>query len=200
MTVVEIGAGHVDLTFRQRWSHYFALIFGLIGMVIGINLRDSTLHAATTYTNPQAGIIAEYPQNWLLDESDVGYIFRVRDMAATGFKTAIQVATQPISPQTSARNVFDSLTLARAQIFAAYNVINETPFQMPDGSTASSMSYSFVNTQVNPFLQDIPTVVQGIDILIVARGQAIVISYLAEAARFDENLPILEQFLRSLTI
>ena len=58
MTVIEISAGSVELTFRQRWSHYFVMIFGAVGLLIGLNLRDSVLYATTQYTNPQAGITA----------------------------------------------------------------------------------------------------------------------------------------------
>ncbi len=198
MTIVEIGASSSELTFRQRWSHYFALIFTVIGFGIGLNLRESTLSAVTTYANPQAGIVAAYPRGWLLDESSADYIFRVRDMTANGFSTTLQVAAQPVSAATSARNIFDSLTLSRAQVLAAYNVISEDIFQLPDGTDTSSMTYSYVNTQVNPFLQNIPVVVQGIDILVIARGQAIIISFLEESSRFAENLIVLERFLRRL--
>jgi hypothetical protein len=198
MTIVETGTFPSELTFRQRWSHYLAFIFAAIGFVVGLNLRDSTLGASTIYSNPQAGVVAAYPRSWLLDESSDDYIFEVRDITIGGFETTIRVAAQPISAQTSARNIFDALTLSRAQVLAAYSVISEQQYTLPDGSETSAMTYTFVSAQVNPFLQNIPVVVEGIDILITTRGQAIIISFLAEASRFEDNLPVLEQFLRRL--
>jgi hypothetical protein len=195
---VEILSDQGDLTFRQRWSHYLAFIFVGVGLLIGLNLRDSTLNVSTLYTNPQAGISAQYPQNWLLEEGGSDFIFRVSDTSTLGHNTSIQVAVRPISSETSARNIFDSLTLARAQTLAKYEVISEDPFVLPDETVTNAMTYVFVASPTNPFLQNIPVVVEGIDILIIERGQAIIVSFLSSADTFNENLPLLQQFLRSL--
>lgn len=196
MTIIELGSVSDELTFRQRWSHYLVLIFAVVGSVIGLNLRDNTLNAVVIYTNPQAGITAEYPQNWLLDEASDNYIFRVRDMASRGFKSTIQVAARPVGPLTTPRIIFDSLSLERAQQ-AGYNVIAVEPYTLPDDTLTQAMLYTYVSTEVDPFLQAIPSVVEGIDILIIERGQAIIVTFLAESSRFDESLPVLERFLRS---
>lgn len=186
-----------ELTFRQRWSHYLAVIFSAVGLVIGLNLRDATLNATTLYVNSQAGIRAAYPANWLIDESG-SYVFRVRDVARAGFNTAIQVATRPVSPVTSTRNVLDDLNLNRAQTLAAYEVLAEEGFTLPDEVAATAMSYTFVETQDNPFLQGLPVVVQGLDILTLRGGQALIITFLADAADFEQLRPTFEQFIRNL--
>ncbi len=198
MTFIEITPEPITLTFRQRWSHYLALLFGALAIVVGLNLRDSTLNATTVYTNAQAGITAEYPLNWLLDESG-DYVFRVQDISARGFPTTIQVTARPIGANTEARNIFDALTLSRAPL-AGYSVLSEEPFVLPDESVTRAMSYSYVATRTNPFLQNIPIVVQGIDILILARGQAIIITFQSESSAFNTNLPILQRFLESLAL
>lgn len=198
MTIIEVGPQPSGLTFRQRWSHYFVLIFAVVGFLTGLNLRDTALNTTATYSNPRAGIVASYPQHWLLDEGANSYIFRVRDMAVTGFKTAIEVAARPVSASTTPRNIFDTLTLERAQTRAAYNVIAEDQFILPDETATQAMWYTYVSTEVNPFLQSLPSVVEGIDILLIKRGQAIIVTFLSDARTFDQNLPILERFLRDL--
>ena len=120
MRFVEVG-GLTALTLRQRWSNYLTIMLGVFSILVGINLRDTVIYASTIYTNLQAGIRAEYPRNWLIDE-DGDYIFRVRESTTLGFKTTIQVTTRPVSPATSTRNVLDALSLARAQTLAAYRV------------------------------------------------------------------------------
>ncbi len=198
MAVIEFGSVPDELTQRQRWSHYFALIFGAIAFVIGVNLRDSILNATTLYTNSQAGITAEYPQNWLIDESPPEYIFRVRDPSQTGFKTTYQVAVSPVSGSTSARNLLDALSMNRAPTLDGYRILSREPFTLPDESTATAMSYTFVATETNPFLESIPVVVEGLDILTITRGQAIVITFLSDAANYEQNYAQFEQFLRNL--
>lgn len=198
MAFIEIGARREELSQRQRWSHYFALIFGAAAFVIGINLRDSTLNASTLYTNSQAGITAEYPANWLIDSSPGNYVFRVRDPSQIGFKTTFQVMVSPVSPSATARNVLDALSLNRAPTLAAYNVLAVEPFVLPDETAATAMTYTFVATEANPFLESVPVVVEGLDILTIKRGQAIVISFLSDSRTYEQNYAIFERFLQNL--
>lgn len=197
MTFVEINSTTGESTFRQRWNHYLVIAFGITGLLIGINLRDSTINATALYTNVQAGIRVNYPESWLLDETG-NYIFRVQDVSRPGFSTSIQVSTRPVSASTSTRSILDSLTLNRAQTLAAYNVLTEAPYLLSNDIEATSMSYTFVSTDPNPFLQSVPTVIEGLDILTIQRGQAIIITFLSEASTYNENLPFLEQFVRTL--
>ncbi len=196
MSAIEIVGASDSLSFRQRWSHYLVLIFGLVGFIIAVNLRDGALNATTLYINAQAGIRAEYPQNWLLDEEG-DYIFRVRDLSQAGFNTTLQVATRPVSSITTTRNVLDALTLGRSQTLG-YTVLSEEQYILPDESTGITMSYTFVVSDPNPFLQGVPIVVEGQDILTIKRGQAIIISFISDATTFDENLPILTRFMSTL--
>jgi hypothetical protein len=198
MTVIEITQQQEELTQRQRWSHYFALAFGLLGLLIGVNLRDTTLGATTQYTDTRAGIRAFYPENWLLDTSGSNYVFRVRDTAQQGYKTTIQVAMIPIGPDTSTRNVLEALTLSRSQILGEYTFFNTQSYDLQDQPDTISMSYAFAESQSSPFLASLPSVVRGLDILTIKRGQAIIISFLSDAQTYEQNLPLFEQFLSDL--
>jgi hypothetical protein len=185
------------LTQIQRWAHYLIVAFSLAALFIGVNLRDSTLNATTLYSNVQAGIEAEYPRNWLLDEEG-DYVFRVRDMSQIGFKTTMQVTTRPVSGETTERNILDSLILNRAQILDGYRVIAIDPFTLPDESTAVQMISGFIAAEPNPFLQSVPISIETIDIITIQRGQAIIITFQSDAQFFEQNLPIFQQFLASL--
>lgn len=198
MGFIEIEDVSSELTQRQRYSHYFALVFGALGLLIGINLRASALGATIQYVNTEAGIRSFYPENWLLDADSNDYIFRIQDMRQTGFKTTIQVATRPVSPETSTRNVLEAFSLTRSQTLAAYDVLAIEPYALPDQQEATAMSYTYVASGDAPFLQSIPTVVRGLDILTIARGEAIVITFQDEADTYDGNFVIFEQFLRDL--
>ena len=198
MAIFEIAGAREEQTQRQRWSNYFALIFGAIGLVIGINLRDSVLSATTLYTNTQAGITAEYPQNWLIDESPPNYVFRVRDPAEPGFMTTFQVSVRPVSEATTTRNILDALSMNRAPTLAAYVVLSTEPFALPDETQATAMAYAYVAAEANPFLESVPIVVQGLDILTIRRGQAVIVTFLSDSRRYQENYTLFQQFLRNL--
>ncbi len=197
MTVIEITTARDELSYRQRWGHYFVLLFGALALFIGINLRDSALNATKVYTNSQAGIRAEYPENWLIDEGG-SYIFRVRDVSQVGFKTTIQVAARPISSVTTERNLVDALTLSRSQTLASYTAFSTRPFLLPNEVQATAVTYTYVASESNPFLESIPVVIEGLDILAISRGQAIIITFLSDSRTYDTNYPRFEQFLASL--
>lgn len=197
MSVIEIVGRRDEITQRQRWSHYFVLIYGVIALLIGVNLRDSALNATVPYANSQVGIRAYYPQNWLLD-SDGPYVFRVRDMSQRGFKTTIQLDVQPVAINTTARNLLDQLILSRAQTLSAYSVLAREPYILPDEREATAMTYTFVESETNPFLESLPIVVEGLDIITIQRGQAIIMTFLSDASTYESNLPIFERFVNDL--
>ena len=196
--IIETNVRPEELTQRQRWSHYFALAFGVLGVIIGVNLRDTTLKATTFYQDTRAGIRAFYPQNWLIDTSNSAYIFSVQDISAQGFKTTIRVSTVPIGAETTARNVLEELTLNRSQTLAQYSVFAIGPYPLPDNPDAISMLYAFASGESDPFLSGLPSVVRGLDVLAIKRGQAIVITFLCDARTYDDNVPIFRQFVDEL--
>lgn len=197
MEVIEIISESEDLTLRQRWANVFTILVCILMMLLGLNLRTQTLAATTFYESPQAGISAQYPQNWLID-TDGRYVFRVRDMSRTGFKTTFLVTVQPIGADAEERNLADRLSLDRIVDFTDYRVQPLEMYDFPDGRDAQALNYTYVATDASPFLQSIPTVVRGLDILTISGGQAIIITFRADADNFEEELPRFEQFLRQL--
>ena len=187
-----------ELSFRQRWNNYIVLLFSLITLFGGISLRQQILTATSTYINPEVGIRAQYPQDWLID-NDGAYIFRIRDMRNIGFKTTIQLAIQAISESTTTRNIADLLTLNRSQSLAVYNVLDiDDHFILPDQKSATALSYTYVAIDTDPLLESIPVVVQGLDVLTIRRGQVIIVSFIADGDSFLSKYPDFEQFLANL--
>lgn len=183
---------------QQRWANLLVLLLGVGGMMAALILREQILGATIPYSNLQAGISARYPPQWLLEETGGDYVFRIRDLSAAGFATTLQVALFPVNDEVRARNIFDALTLQRSRSLAAYSVNDEAPYSLPDGRTTPSMSYFFAGTGENPFLNNVPVIVRGVDVLLFEREQALVISFQASADAFDAELPHLQRFLQSL--
>jgi hypothetical protein len=197
MEVIEIISESEGLTLRQRWANVFVILVSVLMLLFGFNFRNQILSASVYYESFEAGIRAFYPENWLLDSSG-DYVFRVRDMSRTGYKTIFQVAVQPVGPDAQERNLADRLTLDRLQTFTDYRVQPLIPYFLSNGIEAQAMSYTFVATEASPFLQGVPAVVQGLDILAIRGGQAVIISYRADARNFDDELLRFERFLQEL--
>lgn len=197
MEFIEIISESEGLTLRQRWANVFVILVSVLMLLFGLNFRNQVLNATTYYESFEAGIRAYYPANWLIDSSG-DYVFRVRDMSRTGFKTTFQVAVKPIGPDAQERNLADRLTLDRLQTFTDYRVQPLVPYMLPNGVEAQAMAYTFVASEASPFLEGVPSVVRGLDILALRGGQAVIISYRADANNFDEELARFERFLQDL--
>lgn len=197
MSLVEFGDSSSTLTRLQRWSHYLTLTLAGLAVFYALNLRDNAIYSTTTYINSRAGITAAYPSNWLIEEDGDSFVFRVRDLTRIGYKTTIQISIVPVGPATNERNVLTSLSLERSNL-ATYNILSIDNFTLPDDSSGAEMRYVFTATEANPFLESLPVVVTGVDVLTIRRGQAIVITFLADARTFEQDREYFDRFLRSL--
>ena len=183
---------------RQRWANLLVALLGAAGMVFGLILRDQVLGATIRYSNVQAGINAALPPDWLLEEAGGDFVFRIQDTAAPDFPTTLQVSLFPVGSDSAARNIFDALTLQRSQTLAAYSVGNTQPYLLPGGIETSALPYTYVTTAGNPFLGRRPVIVEGLDVLVFERDQALVISYRASAGNFAREMRHLNRFMQSL--
>jgi hypothetical protein len=199
--MIEIaGDALTQLNFRQRWASYLTIGMAILGLLIGVFLRSRVINATSFYQNSQNGISGRYPANWLLTEADEGenVVFRVENPAAFPFKTLMQVALRISGPDEQANDVRDQLNISRASQFFAYRALDTSPITLADGSNALKMNYAYVANDPNPFVQSVPIVVQGVDIIVLRNRQVLIISYRAESSTFDQDYHYFDAFLRSL--
>jgi len=187
------------LSFRQRWSHYLLLILFAGMLALGVFLRNQVVNRVIAYQDVETGIRVLYPSNWLIDRRGTDYVFRVRNMRTPGFKTTIQVSVIPIGRDTTERNIADQLAVLRARQLIDYRLLSVTPSTF-NGVSADIVTYTFISRDPSPFLESVPAVVFGEDIIFFNRGQAIVLTFRADAAVFAEERGHFQRFLDSLEL
>lgn len=185
-----------DLTRNDRFAEVLVAILAVAALILGLSLRQQNMSQTWRYENREVGIEALYPAGWLVDEGG-DYVVRIRDPYARPFKTQYQIRIVPAGGQTSIRNVLDSLTLQRSTDLAAYRVfsVDEVPV---GGAMLTQMNFAFVDADPNPFIQRLPVVVRGMDVVIRDGDRAIVVTYMAADDAFEENRVAFEHFLASL--
>lgn len=197
--IEEITGLSEEFSRAQRWNHFLTLLAAAIMLLYGLNLRNNTLSATTSYSDPEAGIRVNYPSNWLLDDTG-DYVLRVRDTSRVGFKTTIQVAIRPVGQMTSERNIRDQLIIERTDVLIGYQSYTTEPYVLPDETTGILTEYTFVDADVNPFSETLLNPVRGTDIITIRGGQALTITFQADSRTYAEDVANFERFLSSLEL
>jgi hypothetical protein len=187
------------LSFTQRWNSYLAIAMAAVVLFIGITLRNNTLNATQTFEDLEAGVRAQVPRGWLLDTQGSEYVFRAEDPDALPFKTTLQVSVLPVGPDATPNLVLDILNMQRAPRYSTYREISRTD-QTLRGEPAKRMIYAYTQDERNPFQATVPLVVQGVDVVVLRRGQAVIITYREERSAFEEHLYRFENLLRTVEI
>jgi len=200
--MIEILDERLELNFRQRWASYLTIAAAIAGLLGGLLLRNSITNATIRFENKQTGITVRYPADWLLEQGQENsdLVIRVQDPAATPFKTTLQISLQPIGEGARVAYILDLLNIDRAATLAAYRPLEIVPISLPSGVQGTQMTYAYVASEANPFLQTVPIVVRAIDVVVIRGSQAIIVTYEADAPSFERNRHYFDTFLRTLEL
>lgn len=194
---------HIDepvaLNFNQRWNTYLALAVAAALLALGLTLKNNALSATQEFEDLEAGVRAQVPAGWLIDSQGDEYVFRAQDPNALPFKTILQVSVLTVGDDATPNIVLDLLNMQRAPRFSTYREISRTDETLR-GDPAKRMVYAYTQDERNPFLATVPIVVQGVDVVVLRRGQAVIITYREERTAFDANLYRFEDLLNTVEI
>lgn len=183
---------------RAQVLNSIVVVLVALGMLgLGLLMQDSALAAAEPYLDEETGIRAQIPAGWLITDDDPSFVFQAEDPNAVPFKTLLRVLLLPVGEAATPFDVKDTLILERSARLSTFRVqsVEETTL---GEQAALEMDYSYVSVDENPFSSAVPVVVRGRDVMLVRGRQALVISYVEERSRFDENDFLLENFLERL--
>lgn len=172
-----------------------ALTFALIAF--GMIMRGGILNATLSFEDEENGIRGQIPANWLLYENQQNFVLRVENPNARPFKTLIQVSLQTVGPDANPRSVVDLLVIRGPDRLPSYDVQSILPTRLGEDE-AVEIRYSFVQSDPNPFLQTIPVVVQGIDLVVLRGNQAVILTFRDAAANFERNRSFFDRFLQTV--
>lgn len=193
---------HHRLPFRRQLLLDF-LMWGLLfgALLAAIWLRQQTLYASRDFVAEAAGVRLRYPANWLLERGD-GPLFRAVDVQHPRYETLLQIRVIPVRkrPPASGNSVLYSLSLEYAGSLANFRTLDFVTQSFGSWENIRGMNYAFVSSASNPFIPDELVSVRGLDLALIQRGQAFVISFRAAADEYEALWPFFLRFAESLEI
>lgn len=181
---------------EDRYGLILTIVLFTLMILLGIFQKNSSSAQVWQFSSREAGIEAYYPAGWLSSETN-DYVVLLHDPQAIPYKTQYSISVIPYGPQSTIRNVLDSITIQRAYELSAYRVLNIEEISV-GGLSMTQMDFTFVDADPNPFIQRVPVVVQGRDIVTIDGDRAVIVSFMSAQDEFDENLVKFEKFFASL--
>lgn len=197
MTYIELDEQQRGLT-RSQVVNSVVIVLAALGMSgLALMMRNSALSATQSFLDDESGIRVQLPRGWLIDQNDPNFVVRAEDPGAIPFKTVLQISLIPVGGEATPRNVVDTLTLQRAGQLSTYRVLSIRSILMGEDE-ALEMNYAYVQDENNPFLNAVPLVIQGRDVVIIREGQALILTYREESTRFEAHEMLFDTFLSTL--
>ncbi len=187
------------LNFNQRWNSYLAITMAVGVLFLGLSMRVGNLNATQEFEDLEAGVRAQVPLGWLLDNNSTDYVFRVQDPDALPFKTLLQVSVMTVGPDATPNTILDILNIQRAPRLSNYQELSRTDTFLRDDA-AKRMMYAYTEFERNPFQSSVPLVIQGVDVVMLRPGEAVIITYREERAAFETNVYRFENLLATVEI
>jgi len=166
----------------DRWSSWAVVLVLAIALLAGWGVMAYALGQREKYADGKTGLTVSYPSGWLL-KADDDLAFQAQDPGASGFRTTYQARAWPISATealtSSLAAALNDASLARAQEGTAYRLLDLREGEPVNGRQAMEAEYVYVVEGSDPFVQQLPVVVRGLDVAIPLGDRAFVFSLLA---------------------
>jgi hypothetical protein len=190
-------------TRRDRWADWAVIGVLIVALLLGWVVKVVAEGRRDTYTDTQHGLTLRYPRGWLL-KADEDLAFQAVDPGSGDFKTTYQVRIWPIDGTAELTPtltvVLNNNSLERAQEGLAYRLFDTVGGTEKDGQSTMEMTYVYVEPGSDLFMQQMPVVVQGLDIAVGHGDKAYVFSLLASEAEFEGAVAAFRRFVKSAEI
>jgi len=190
-------------TRRDRWADWAVIGVLLVALLLGWAVKAVAEGQRDTYTDTENKLTVRYPRGWLV-KTDEDMAFQVVDPSSGDFKTTYQVRVWPIDTTgemtPTLTMVLNNSSLDRAQEGLAYRLFDTLQGEDKDDQPTMETTYVYVKPGSDLFMQQMPVVVQGLDIAVARGDKAYVFSLLASQAEFEGAEAAFRRFVKSAEI
>jgi len=179
----------------QRFADWAVIGITVVALLAGWLFKNSVESRSVTFS--AAGISAQTPQGWLLNNTQGNEILHVTNPLSSGFGITYTIENMPIASGSTMDQVVGLLILDRGQALTAFRVLEQKKVTV-SGRAAFEVSYVYVESNPNLTHNELPNIVRGLDYIFLNGDHAIVATYWADENTFDSDLGRFQQFLGSL--
>lgn len=185
---------------RDRWADWTVALVVAIALILGLVLRGIALSRTTPFDFADAGISGSHPAGWVR-ETGSDPLLRVRNPRGRDFNTTLELRTRPLATDTDPLVAMNTLAIQRAREsdVQAYRALDTEEVILDSGEVATRRTFAYVHENTNPYIDQLPVVVKGVDLVLRdPDGRILIATLIASEDEFDTNLRYLHALVESL--
>lgn len=179
---------------RARWADLAVVALVIVALAGGRLLREAALSRATPFT--AGDLSGRYPAGWTRETGD-DPLLRVRDPRGGETGAFLELRTRALAAEANPILVLDALTLERAGRETAYQTLSTDQVTV-GGKAAVSRTFTYVSVNRNPYLERLPAVMKGVDLVLKDDDRAVIVTFVDSADDFDAGYRYFLAFVESL--
>jgi hypothetical protein len=187
----------------DRWADWAVIAALAVALLLGTAVMTLAQGQRSRADVAAAGLAVHYPQEWLLRPAE-GLAFQAIAPESGAFKTTYQARVIPIAasePATVTLSLaLNNLALTRGRQETAYRLFEIVEGQRRGQAPTLEAHYVYVAEGSDLFAQQMPAVVQGLDVAVAQGGRAYIFSLLAAADAFSSAEGPFRRFVESAEI
>lgn len=181
---------------RARWADLAVVVLVAAALIGGWLLREAVLSRTTPFT--AGDLSGRYPAGWTKETGD-DPLLRVRDPRGGETGALLELRTRALAAEANPLLVLDALTLERAGRETAYQTLSTDQVTV-GGKAATSRTFTYVAVNRNPYLERLPVVMKGVDLILKDDGRAVIVTFVDSAEDFDAGYRYFLAFVESLEL
>ena len=181
---------------HARWADGAVIAVVVIALLLGVWVRNATLHRTEEFAFDNLGVSGRSPAGWARQFGDDPLV-RLRDLRSGTFPTTLELRRRPLAAEADVSLALDALVLEHAADATAYTSLG-TEQVLVHNTTATQRGFTYVAVNHNPYVDQLPVVVRGLDVALRVADQVYVITYIANADEFDASYPYFRAFIEDL--
>ena len=185
---------------HARWADLAVIAVVVIALLLGVWVRSATLYRTESFAFDNLGVSGLAPAGWARQFGDDPLV-RLRDLRSGTFATTLELRRRALAAEADVSLVLDALVLERAADVTA-NAMAYTSLSTEQvvvhNTTATQRGFTYVAVNQNPYVDQLPVVVRGLDVALRVADHVYVITYMANVDEFDASYPYFRAFIEDL--
>lgn len=183
---------------RDRWVDRIVIVMVVLGLILGWVVKSGAEGRTVDFSAD--GLQGRYPQGWMKADAQSPVLLEVQDLTASGYRTTLSVQRRPLpqgidNPLAAMQQM---LQMDRGGAWMGYRSLQVDDQASIGGRTGTRITFAYVETNPNPFLQSAPVVMRGEDWLFVQGDKVLIVTLTAAESNYAQAQQYLQDLVRSL--